>query len=83
MGQLKKKTRNKNQRPSARDLFGIVTAQLETLNRRYAALFEFVNDPGALAQENMQMETIPVVLDQDMKAGHTLMVRIPRKFRTR
>ncbi len=79
-------TRKKKKRakpPSARELFERCADQIETLNRRYAALFEFVQDPGALAQDNMHMETIPVVLDQDMKAGHTLMVRVPRKFRVR
>jgi hypothetical protein len=65
---------------SSKDLFEQCLRELESLNRRYASLFRFVYDPNTYAPHSFKDEVIEVPIEQDMKAGQTLMVRVPMKF---
>lgn len=78
-----KKSQRKKRQPSARELFEQCTTQLRELNQRYDSLFRFVHDPKTYAPQGVQSEVIPVTLEEDVRAGDTIHVRVPLKFELR
>lgn len=77
---MKKRKKPLQKRANTRELFEQCTRQLTDLNRRYAALFKFVNDPDTYSPGALNCEFITVTIERDMRTGETLNVRVPMKF---